>query len=1248
MKYGDLIQFDPIETVVQLRDASDSDHARQLVESFVISRDLAERLIHLVIPQLQFTSPSDNKGLLVVGNYGTGKSHLMAVISAIAEREDLYAAVTRTDVREAAAQVAGRFHVVRTEIGSTEMPLREILTRELEARLVELGIQYRFPGADQVSSNKRCFEEMMSAFHGRYPDHGLLLVVDELLDFLRSRRDQQLILDLNFLRELGESCTSLRLRFIAGVQEAIFDSQRFSYVADSVRRVKDRFEQVLIARTDVQFVVAERLLRKTPDQRARIRVHLKRFTRLYGRLGERLDEYVSLFPVHPDYIATFERVAAVEKREILKTLSLAMDGMIDEEVPESEPGLIAYDSYWSTLRANPAFRTLPDIREIIDCSEVLESRVRNAYTRPPYRPMAIRVIRALSVHRLTTGDIHSPIGATASELRDSLCLYQPGVEDMGNEPAEDLLAMVQTVLREIHRTVSGQFITENSRNGQYYLDIGKTHDFDARIEARAETLDDEHLDRAYYRALLGLMDVSEDQPYVTGFQIWEHDLVWRERNTTRPGYLFFGAPNERSTAAPPRDFYVYFLQPFGPPRFRDEQKADEVFFRFGPAGDGFRTTLTRFAAANALAKQSAGAHKAIYGNKAQESLGALTELLREQMFGAFRVTHEGRNRKVKTWLRGQQLRQRTGANPHRRMSFRAVVDGISEICLESRFRDTAPEYPSFGVLITRQRREQAARGALAMIAGQRPAHEPQAVLKGLELLDGETIRPDKSRYARFILDALAARKAGQVVRREELITETADGVEYLDPANRRLEPEWVVVVLAALVHSGHILLSLSNRKFDALSLTALATTPLPDLIAFRYIVPPKDWNLPAITALFELVGLPSGVAKQLTRGKAEAVQRFQQAASGFVERLAAGVGELRQGITLWGKDVLDSSKETDELRERITKTRQFIESVQVLDTPAKFKNFRHSVEAVEQRRDGLVALDEVEGLQRLVSRLHGPTQYLSRAEAALPADHHVAKSIRNVRDDVLASLRRRETREASGFLATIEARLTKWAEKSRSVYIASHQRARLGPSDDARRRRLLQDLRVRTLGRYTKEISLLPKQQIRTFEAEVQGLPACPGPSDAELSREPICPCGFRPTAASGASASAALNRLARDLDRLEQGWADTLRTNLDDDATRETCALLPAVQQALIEKFRSTLSDQTRLSASVDAPTLAAVAAALSRLEKVEVEDKALARSLLREGGPATPAELRRRLEDFLEEITRGRDMARVRIVRK
>ena len=105
---------------------------------------------------------------------------------------------------------------------------RRVFVAELEEHLADMGVSYNFPSADQVSNNKRSFEEMMTAFHQEFPDHGLLLVVDELLDYLRTRKDQELILDLNFLREIGEVCKDLRFRFIAGVQEAIFDSPRFS------------------------------------------------------------------------------------------------------------------------------------------------------------------------------------------------------------------------------------------------------------------------------------------------------------------------------------------------------------------------------------------------------------------------------------------------------------------------------------------------------------------------------------------------------------------------------------------------------------------------------------------------------------------------------------------------------------------------------------------------------------------------------------------------------------------------------------------------------------------------------------------------------------------------------------------------------------------------------------------------------------------------------------------------------------
>lgn len=454
MKYIDLIRFEPIESVVQLRDADEAATARQLVDTYVISDEMAEKLINLVIPQLQFDQPTDNKGLLVVGNYGTGKSHLMSVISGLAENPDLADGLSNADVADSAGKIGGRFKVIRTEIGATTMSLRDILVAELEEHLNAMGVNFSFPSASEVSNNKRVFEEMMAAFHQEYPENGLLLVVDELLDYLRTRKDQELILDLNFLREVGEVCKDLRFRFIAGVQEAIFDSPRFSFVADSIRRVKDRFEQVLI---------------------------------------------------------------------------------------------------------------------------------------------------------------------------------------------------------------------------------------------------------------------------------------------------------------------------------------------------------------------------------------------------------------------------------------------------------------------TSENRTQAAQDALRAIAGQNRTKQAIAVLDGLELLDGERLDPYRSKYAKHILDLLKKKGHGQVVNRSELIQDVLD-VEYLAPQTLRLEPEWTVVILAVLVYSGDLVLAIPGKKFDATGLHQLAGTNVEDLVQFKHVEQPKDWNLPALKALFDLLGLTPGMARLVTQGKEEPVQQLQKAITHTVENLVLVQQNIQTGMPFWGQRLLSDSE----------------------------------------------------------------------------------------------------------------------------------------------------------------------------------------------------------------------------------------------------------------------------------------------------------------------------------------------------
>ena len=1243
MKYGDLIQFDPIESVVQLRDADKSDAARHLVSTYVISEEMAERLTGIVIPQLQFDQPVDNKGLLIVGNYGTGKSHLMSVISSLAEDASMQDALhqDQADVRDAFRPIAGRFQVIRTEIGATTMSLRDILLSELEENLEKMGVKYIFPETGTISGHKRAFEDMMDHFGKEYPEQGLLLVIDELLDFLRSRNDQELILDLNLLREIGEVCKDLRFRFMAGVQEAVFDSPRFKFAADSIRRVKDRFEQISIARNDVKFVVAERLLKKTAEQQDRVRNYLTPFAKYYENLNEHMDEFVRLFPVHPNYIETFERVTVVEKREVLRTLSLRMKNMLDKEVPQEEPGLIAFDSYWNTLRQNPAFRAIPEIRAVIDCSQVLESRIENAISRPQYKPMALRLIHALSIHRLTVSDIYAPLGTSAKELRDRLCLYDPLVADLGgNEPEKDLQTHVETVLDEIHKTVSGQFISLNPDNGQYYLDLKKTEDFDALIDQRIESLGTTQLDRYYYEALKRVME-CQDATYVTGYKIWQHELVWQERKAARIGYLFFGAPNERSTAAPPRDFYLYFIQPYDRPRFRDEKKRDEVFFRLKSADQEFQDALKGYAAAWDLAATSSGHARGIYEAKSNGFLRELVQWLQKYVTEAFEITYQGRTKSVTEWTKDKSIRELSGISPHETINFRDMANTIASLCLAPSFENQAPDYPFFQVMITGNNRAQAAQDALRTIAGQKPTRQATAVLNALELLNEERIEPDTSKYARFILDIIKAKGFGQVINHNEIIQDD-QGIEYMNPGGARLEPEWVVVLLAALVYTGDIMIAISGRKFDATNLPLLAATDVDELARFRHLEQPKEWNLPVLKTLFELLGLSPGMAQLVTQNQDEPVRNLQQAVDEMVQRIVMTQQTAQEGLSFWGLDLIAATGLTSQASE-LAEAKTFFDSLRAYSTPGKLKNFQYKASEVNAYKNAVAVLDELDALREFILEHGSIASWLSTAEGTMPTDHDWVKRMRNERRDVLDKLNQGNRQQLSAQSRSIGARLKKLKQDYTVAYISLHTKARLGARDDQRKTELMNDSRLGTLLKLA-DIDLMPRQQVTDFQDNLTALQSCTDLIDKELEATPLCPhCEFRPAIETGAVAgSQVIEQMDISLDSMVASWTDILLNNLGDPSTRTNMGLLKNDEREALETFIQS----RELPAPVQDSFLSALKQALSGLVKVTFNTVDIQNALQATDGPATPAEMKQRFEDYIDSLTMGKDPTKVRII--
>ena len=87
-KYSELFTLHPIETVIEINKADSKTEAKRLVSTFVITESLGQQITDVALPQLDFGSVVEGKGILVVGNFGTGKSHVMSFLSILAEHED--------------------------------------------------------------------------------------------------------------------------------------------------------------------------------------------------------------------------------------------------------------------------------------------------------------------------------------------------------------------------------------------------------------------------------------------------------------------------------------------------------------------------------------------------------------------------------------------------------------------------------------------------------------------------------------------------------------------------------------------------------------------------------------------------------------------------------------------------------------------------------------------------------------------------------------------------------------------------------------------------------------------------------------------------------------------------------------------------------------------------------------------------------------------------------------------------------
>lgn len=483
MKYGDLIQFHRAERIDGVRASASAKLSQQLVATYYLSEGISHQLTNIVFPHLRLGENPETKPILLLGGPGTGKSHLLSVITSLAESTvspDLPASpeVTLSQqtgllALEGAEAVAGRFITVRAGARLRDLSLREALTNQLSFRLSTLGIQYAFPPALHARDVGRAFRDMMTAFKTAFPEQGLLLVADELQDYMAVHTHAQWVEDLDFLLSMTAACRETDLRFMMGLRKSVVETPHSHAVEERLIRLKSAFEPVRIASLDVRDAAAHRLVPKTPEQKVCVAEHLGRYAPWYGGMADRMDEFVASFPIHPDYFEVIGSLPFEGAQQVLVELSTAVERLLDKPVPGDSPGLIAYDDYWDQLCCHPVISQLPEVEAVVKCGKQLEGKVRAAATISSV-DIPFRLIHALCIRRLLTDGAHPSHGLTPAELRDQLCLTSPGTESSADDQAGALLSRVTEALALIHEQ-AGEALT--GRDNEYHLNIRKLRRF---------------------------------------------------------------------------------------------------------------------------------------------------------------------------------------------------------------------------------------------------------------------------------------------------------------------------------------------------------------------------------------------------------------------------------------------------------------------------------------------------------------------------------------------------------------------------------------------------------------------------------------------------------------------------------------------------------------------------------------------------------------------------------------------------
>ncbi|MCS7081103.1 MAG: DUF6079 family protein [Chloracidobacterium sp.] len=516
------LDYQPIDPLVNFVDAN----AERIIRSYYFTSELSRLTARLIEGIASLKTPEAAR--LITGARGTGKSHTLAVVRALA---------CTPKTRHIVAHNPPLANAVKRLEGTTFLPVYisgkslvdgstdfATLLRDALARIPESPIAFDDAQWFPAIEGQQICELLASRL---FPGMAFLFVIDDLSDALRAHRRALVQDTLDWLTKLAEKSRSLPFALLVAL-----DSDVTAPHTGPAARLTADYQTDTLTLDNLRRITDQAVFRKTPQQRAELTALYQETLKSLPRFHWSEEEFCSLYPVHPAVLEVAPGLSTYcESFSLFSFINAVIGGALRRRPMQLISLDDLFDKYDFELKRHPTLSRAVAVYEYL-------STMRLPSLSFEQRIPAKLLLKGLFLYSL----VGRPV--SADELTNAMMLGEIGY----NQAA--------LLLDDLQAHSEGQIIKETAGGVcRYSLTVVEQFDPEARLKtALAETPDDDTFDALL--VTLGGGAAFYDFPFtldallLSGAKTYRDETVVLWRNTGRRGIVSFGAPPEIFTNPP--------------------------------------------------------------------------------------------------------------------------------------------------------------------------------------------------------------------------------------------------------------------------------------------------------------------------------------------------------------------------------------------------------------------------------------------------------------------------------------------------------------------------------------------------------------------------------------------------------------------------------------------------------------------------------------------------------------------------